>query len=132
MKKLDIACVVDDDKMYTLLLSKQIKATNFCETLLIFHTGLEAWNYLKPIMASPELLPEVILLDLNMPVMDGWQFLDEFVQCKPVKKITIYIVSSSIDVADHVKAATYKEVSHFYIKPITKNNLVEMLELMNV
>ncbi|GAB4023414.1 response regulator [Spirosoma migulaei] len=127
MKKLDIACVVDDDKLYTHILSKQMKITNFCETLLVFHHGLDAWNYLKPILASPELLPDVILLDLNMPVMDGWQFLDAFVDSNPAKKITIYIVSSSIDLADHAKAASYKDVSRFYIKPITKENLEEML-----
>lgn len=128
---MNIACVIDDDKIYTLLLSQQMKVINFCETLLTFHTGLEAWNYLKPIMASPELLPKVILLDLNMPVMDGWQFLDEFVQIKPAKKITIYIVSSSIDVADHIKAATYKEVSDFLIKPVTTANLAEILSVMD-
>ncbi|MCX6218634.1 response regulator [Spirosoma sp.] len=130
MKTIDIACVIDDDKIYTLLLSQQMKVINFCETLLTFHTGKEALDYLKPIMASPELLPEVILLDLNMPVMDGWQFLDEFVQTKPAKKITIYIVSSSIDVADHIKAAAYKEVSHFYVKPITRENLTDILEVL--
>lgn len=127
MKKLNIACVIDDDKMYTQILSKQLRAIDFCERLLIFHNGLDAWNYLRSIMASPDLLPDVILVDLNMPVMDGWQFLDEFVTVQPAKKIKIYIVSSSIDPADHARAATYKEVSRFYIKPITKTIFAEIL-----
>jgi CheY-like chemotaxis protein len=128
MKKLDIACIIDDDKIFTYVLTKQMKVVNFCENLLVFHNGLEAVKYLKPILESPEVLPDVILLDLNMPIMDGWQFLDEFVKFKVTKKITVYIVSSSIDVADHAKAATYKAISNFYIKPISRENLEEMLE----
>jgi CheY-like chemotaxis protein len=119
--------VIDDDKMYTLLLSKQLKATSCCEPLLVFHHGLAAWEYFKPLMAIPEQLPDVILLDLNMPVMDGWQFLDEFSQLKPAKSITIYIVSSSIDPADHQKAATYQAVSRFYIKPISRTDLAAIV-----
>jgi CheY-like chemotaxis protein len=127
MKKLDIACIIDDDKIFTYVLAKQMKVVNFCENLLVFHNGLEAVKYLKPILESPEVLPDVILLDLNMPIMDGWQFLDEFVKFKVTKKITVYIVSSSIDVADHAKAATYKAISNFYIKPISRENLEEIL-----
>jgi len=127
MKKLDIACIIDDDKIFTYVLTKQMKVVDFCENLLVFHNGLEAVKYLKPILESPEVLPDVILLDLNMPIMDGWQFLDEFVKFKVTKKITVYIVSSSIDVTDHAKAATYKAISNFYIKPISRENLEEML-----
>lgn len=127
MKKLDIACIIDDDKIFTYVLTKQMKVVDFCENLLVFHNGLDAVKYLKPILESPEVLPDVILLDLNMPIMDGWQFLDEFVKFKVTKKITVYIVSSSIDVADHAKAATYKAISNFYIKPISRENLEEML-----
>lgn len=131
MKKLDIACIIDDDKMFTYILSRQMKVIDFCENLLIFHNGLEALKYLKPILESPDILPDVILLDLNMPVMDGWQFLDEFTKFNISKKVTVYIVSSSIDTVDHDRAATYKGVSHFYVKPITRDNLVEILKEMN-
>jgi CheY-like chemotaxis protein len=127
MRKLDIACIIDDDKIFTYVLSKQMKVVDFCENLLVFHNGLEAIKYLKPILESPEVLPDVILLDLNMPVMDGWQFLDEFIKFKVSKKITVYIVSSSIDVADHAKAATYKAISNFYIKPISRDDLAQIM-----
>ena len=128
MKKIDIACLIDDDRMFTYLMSKQMKIIDFCEGILIFNDGLDALKYLKPIIESPEALPSVILLDLNMPVLDGWQFLDEFTKFTPAKKITIYIVSSSIDQNDHLKAARYGAVSKFYVKPITKQHLTSMLE----
>ncbi|QJD81708.1 response regulator [Spirosoma rhododendri] len=127
MRKPTTICVIDDDRMYTLILGKQLKATSCCDNLLVFHHGLAAWEYFSPLMALAERLPDIILLDLNMPVMDGWQFLDEFSQLKPAKPITIYIVSSSIDPADHQKAATYPAVAHFYIKPISRNDLAAIV-----
>lgn len=127
MRKLDVACIIDDDELFTYVLSKQMQVIDFCRTVLVFHNGLEALNYLRPIVESPEALPSVILLDLNMPVLDGWQFLDEFIQLRPVRKITVYIVSSSIDAADHEKALAYKEVANFYIKPVTGEDLLEIL-----
>jgi CheY-like chemotaxis protein len=132
MNKIDIACLIDDDQMFTYLMSKQMKLIDFCDGILVFNDGLDALKYLKPIIEAPEALPTVILLDLNMPVLDGWQFLDEFVKFKPAKKITIYIVSSSIDQNDHRRAAKYNAVSKFYVKPITKDHLTMMLKELAV
>jgi CheY-like chemotaxis protein len=127
MRKLDVACIIDDDELFTYVLSKQMQVIDFCNTALVFRNGREALDYLRPIMENPEALPSVILLDLNMPVLDGWQFLDEFLRLKPVRKVVIYILSSSIDAADHEKALAYKEVAGFYVKPVTEQNLLEIL-----
>jgi CheY-like chemotaxis protein len=127
MPKLDIAFIIDDDQMFTFILSRQMKLLGFSETTLVFQNGLEALKYLQLVMDSPDMLPAAILLDLNMPVLDGWQFLDEFTKIKTHKKITVFLMSSSIDQVDHARALTYKEVSRFYIKPITKKNLHEMM-----
>jgi len=131
MKKIEVACVIDDDKVFTYVVSRQMKGIDFCEELLVYQNGLEAINSLKPALDSPAGFPDVILLDLNMPVMDGWQFLDEFRKFKPSKKVTIYIVSSSINVEDQVRASSYQEVSRFYVKPIKKDNLFEIMEAFN-
>lgn len=130
MKQPDIACIIDDDQMFTYLLTKQMKLVGFCKNLLVFYNGLEALRYLRPILESPESLPDVILLDLNMPVMDGWQFLDEFVTFRVAKKVTVYIVSSSISTEDHERARRYSAVSQFYVKPISQDNLAGMLQEM--
>ncbi|QEC79501.1 response regulator [Mucilaginibacter ginsenosidivorax] len=127
MKKIDIACLIDDDEIFTFLISKQMRLVNFREHLLVFNAGDQALDYLKSAIKTGEKLPSVILLDINMPVLDGWQFLDEFIKFDLPEKITIHIISSSIDQADRLKAASYQEVSNFYIKPITNDNLVEML-----
>ncbi|RZK78031.1 MAG: response regulator [Pedobacter sp.] len=127
MKTIDLACVIDDDKIYSFGIKKLMSITNFCKEVISFVNGKEALDYLVPLVDDPQALPDVILLDLNMPIIDGWQFLDEFVQYKLAKEVTIYIVSSSIDVADYDKAASYSVISNFYVKPVRTADLHEMM-----
>ncbi|MEQ8414356.1 MAG: response regulator [Imperialibacter sp.] len=129
MSMVDLACIIDDDQIYVFGLKKLIDFHKYSKNLLVFKNGAEAIKYMKPLITSSDELPDVILLDINMPVMDGWQFLDEFVKIKPLikKKITIYMVSSSIDEADLERAKTYEEVSDFIVKPVKAEDLEKML-----
>lgn len=128
MKKVDIACIIDDDPIFVFGTKKIMKLANFCNGFMVFHNGEEALNHLKPIIESnSNSLPDIILLDLNMPIMDGWQFLDEFVKIPCEKKILIYIVTSSIDPTDMEKAQDYDKVSNYLIKPISTERLQEIL-----
>ncbi|MEQ8687495.1 MAG: response regulator [Imperialibacter sp.] len=129
MSMVDLACIIDDDQIYVFGLRKLIDFHKYSKNLLVFKNGAEAIKYMKPLITSSDELPDVILLDINMPVMDGWQFLDEFVKIKPLikKKITIYMVSSSIDEADLERAKTYEEVSDFIVKPVKAEDLEKML-----
>lgn len=127
MKKIDIACIVDDDPIYIFATKKVMQMADFCNSFLIFHNGKEALDSLVAILSSGAQMPDVILLDLNMPVMDGWQFLDEFVNIKPPKKITIYIVTSSIDPDDIIRAKAYENVQDYLVKPVTEKSLQEIL-----
>ncbi len=128
-KKIDLAFVVDDDRIYVYGLTKMMHLHNICKNLLVFNNGEEAIKYITPVINLNEELPDVILLDLNMPVLDGWGFLDEFIKLKPkiTKNITIYILTSSIDPADIERAKHYTEVSDFLIKPIKLEDLVVKL-----
>lgn len=131
MPKPDIAFIIDDDKVFTYVLSKQMKQMEFSKSTLIFRNGAEALDHLRAVHDMPGSLPSVIFLDLNMPVLDGWQFLDEFTRLGIGKKIRIYIMSSSIDQADHEKASGYPEVLGFYVKPISKANLAGIQKEIN-
>nr|WKN34063.1 response regulator [Tunicatimonas sp. TK19036] len=125
MKKIDLACIIDDDPVYVYGAKRLMEIVDFCENLLVFHNGEDAIKYLKPVVEQGEKAPEIILLDINMPIMDGWQFLDEFAKIQPHcrRKIAIYMVSSSIDPADFNKAKSYSEVSDYIIKPIEEDDL---------
>ena len=128
MKKIDLACVIDDDPIFVFSAKKIMELADFCKGFIVFHNGKEALNHLTAIISSDEELPDVILLDLNMPVMDGWEFLEEFVKIKSEKEITIYIVSSSIDPKDINKAKSYDNVSNYIVKPVTIDSLKSVLQ----
>ena len=132
MKKIDIACIIDDDDIFIYGTKKLMQLTDFCNGFLIFHNGAEALAYLKPVIENGEKAPDVILLDLNMPVMDGWQFLDEFIQIPNSKKITLYIVTSSIDQRDIDRVKQYDAVSNYLIKPINTEQLQEIIHSLEV
>lgn len=128
MKKIDIACIIDDDQVYVYGVKKLIQISNFCENLLVFKNGEEAIKYMQPLVAAAD-FPDVILLDINMPVMDGWEFLDEFTKIKPTigKEVTIYMVSSSIQDNDMKRAKDYKDVAGYIVKPVSYDDLIKMV-----
>lgn len=128
MKKINLACLIEDDPVHAFLSTKYLKMSGMIENILVLSNGQEAYEKLEAILFSGSELPELILLDLNMPVWDGWQFLDEFLKLPIDKKITIYILSSSINQEDHQKAMEYNKVSNFIVKPITLETLLPVLE----
>ena len=128
MKKIDLACIVDDDPIFVYGAKRMLELANFCNGFLVFNNGHDALFKLKALIKSGEELPDLILLDLNMPIMDGWQFLDNFTKIKLEKKIIIYIVSSSIDPVDIEKSKEYEAVSNFVVKPISFNKIKELME----
>lgn len=131
-QKVELACIIDDDKIYVNLVKKIIEIKNLSENLLIFKNGLEALEYFKVILSnmSEEKLPDIIFLDLNMPVMDGWEFLGEFIKIKNNfdKKITLYVVSSSIDPRDLERAKSFNLVTDYLIKPIELKRFEQIFE----
>ena len=131
MKHIDTTCLIDDDRIFIFAAKRILKATNFCNNFTIYNNGAEAIIGLKAIIKSGKNIPDLILLDLNMPIMDGWQFLDEFIKVENSKKITLYIVSSSIDPADTQKAKEYEQITDFIVKPITKDALTDIVNNIN-
>lgn len=129
-KKIGVACIIDDDDIYVYGVKKLIQIKDLCENLMVFKNGQEALNYLKPILNTPELLPEVILLDINMPIMNGWEFAEEFTKlnANPVKQITIFMISSSIDPKDVERAKQISGISQYYIKPVTLDVLTKIFD----
>ena len=129
MKSIKKLFLVDDDEVFTFLTKRTIEETQLVDQIKIFSNGQDAIDFLEKAAGDKELLPEVILLDINMPILDGWGFLEEFILLKPSigKKITIYVVSTSISPYDLERAKNIAEVSDFIIKPITKTGLINIL-----
>lgn len=125
---IELACIIDDDDMYVNLITRIIDAKRLSKNLLIFSNGKEALDYFIAALGNikNQGIPKVILLDLNMPVMDGWQFLTELGKHRfdNLKQTTIYIVSSSINPADLERSKAIESVSDFLVKPVN----IEQLE----
>lgn len=130
MTTLKTLTLVDDDDIFVFLTTKIIEQTNLVDLIKGFGNGLDAINFLKENKNNVDALPDIILLDLSMPIMNGWQFLEEYNKLNPTigKKITIYICSSSISPDDITRAKTISEVSDYIIKPITKDKLIDLIK----
>lgn len=122
--------IIDDDKLTLKLMSILIDKSNFCEEIQSFHNAQLAIDKIKENWNDNAVLPDAILLDLNMPVMDGWQFLDEFIHLSVKKEISIFIMTSSIDPTDIEKAKKYDVVKDYIMKPITANRLDLLCKLI--
>ncbi|WP_074409796.1 MULTISPECIES: response regulator [Aquimarina] len=125
--KIGLACIIDDDNMYVNLVKRIVEAKNLCSNLMVFQNGKDALNYFEAILTNlnKKTIPEIIFLDLNMPVMDGWEFLDNFTKIKNKlgKTITLYIVSSSINPVDIERAKSINTVKDYLVKPVTIEDL---------
>lgn len=126
-QKIELACIIDDDHIYVNLIKRILEAKNLCDNLLVFKNGQEGINYFEALLENltEDNIPEIIFLDINMPVMDGWQFLDDFTKIKNKfgKVITLYIVSSSINPLDVKRAKEISSVKDYLIKPVTIEEL---------
>ena len=131
-----ILCFIDDDEIYQYTITRSVNLHQLAKKILVFSDGEEALCFLIDNVANNENLPDVIFLDINMPIMDGWQFLEEYVKLKPRigKVITIYMVTSSVDPIDYEYAKKISEISDYIIKPIRPDmlkSIIENLEKLN-
>ena len=95
-----------------------------------FEESTVALDYLKSCLSARVALPQYIFLDLNMPVLDGWDFLTDFsvLVSDKAKQPQIYIMTSSIDLKDIEKAKKFKVASNYLVKPVTANVLKGILK----
>ncbi len=125
------AMVIDDDQVYSMMMRKLIAMHQLCSVVDYYRNGREAMNHMEKIRSDSDLAPDVILLDLNMPVMDGWQFLEQFTPmvAELDKPVRIYLVSSSIDPTDIERARGIDSVADYKIKPVSVDELRVMFGL---
>lgn len=128
---LDKILCVDDDPITLMLCRKVVEKVEFAKEIITVNNGEEAIQYFDTLFEERKInndivYPKLVLLDLNMPVMDGWEFLESYIvkDYHNVFDSTRFIVlSSSIDPYDINKSKTYPVIG-FLSKPVTK----EMLE----
>lgn len=125
-----IVAVVDDDELYRFILKSQISQIHPDDEIQLFTNGREALEHVtNGLNEGPKALPDIIFLDLNMPVMDGWEFLESFAKIADnlPKVVTIYIVTSSMNPEDKKRAESFSSVNNFIVKPLSRDRLRETM-----
>ncbi|WP_047247108.1 response regulator [Maribacter thermophilus] len=128
-RKIDSCCIIDDDPIFIYGTKRIMKDVDFCDSILVYNNGQEAYDGLREISDQGKKVPPIIFLDLNMPIMNGWEFLDMFtkVPSNSSENTVIYIISSSVDPRDLERVKNYKSVHNYILKPITPNDLENVL-----
>jgi CheY-like chemotaxis protein len=127
--------LIDDDSVTNMVNKKIIYMTFPTIRVTAYAEATIALRDLKLWIATDALqLPDLIFLDINMPHMDGWEFLDEFITLPDsvLQKTKIIMLTSSVDINDIAKAKTYKPVTDFISKPLNKDNLRTLLQYQSV
>ncbi|KAA0991914.1 response regulator [Dyadobacter aurulentus] len=129
MNKVNNLWVVDDDEIYRFAIKIIINRAGISEQTFYFNNGQVAIDAFIDNLHTPDQLPDLILLDLNMPVLDGWQFLDEVSKLlhNVPKKVNIFLVSSSNDEEDVARAKSFDIVQDLIVKPLTTKALNDIL-----
>ena len=125
MKKVNSLYVIDDDKIYHFLLKSLLKQNGIDTKSTFFCNGQDAIDYIIK-NDTIENLPDLILLDVNMPIMNGWQFLEEFIKINQnlPKQPAIYMISSSNNEVDIERAKDFNgTVKDYFLKPICKEDI---------
>ncbi len=133
-KKINNILLVDDDTVNNFIVINTLNKLEITENVDCVLNGLDGIEYLKSKYATAkELIPTVIFLDINMPIMDGWEFMQEFEllpdeiknQCK------IYMVSSSVYEDDITKSKQYTLVKDFISKPLMRDKIMQIYNEAN-
>ena len=122
--------LVDDNPNDNFFHEREIKKSNLSNVVITKNTGLKALEYLKEKKVNKDLQPDVIFLDLNMPDMNGWDFLKEYgrLDQELQDRAIIILLTTSQNADDEAKAKTWSFVSDYITKPLTRELVKEISE----
>ena len=121
--------IIDDSKLDCFIAEKVIKNTGKCESVRSFLQAKEALEFISKSPATPSDYPTIVLVDIQMPIMNGFEFVEAFEKLPfdITKNYSIYVISSSMNDNDVSRIHNYYSVKQFLNKPITSNNLSLLL-----
>jgi len=127
--KINRVLLIDDSEIDTFVTRRLIECTGFSSDVLVRHSAIEALEYLKSPLNS-ETLPEIIFLDINMPFMNGFEFIQAFDDLPESTKrhCEVIVLSSSYHTDDIEKMTSHPQVKKFITKPLSKEALNQIQE----
>lgn len=127
MIQVNCIMLIDDNKIDNFFHERVIKKANAAKTIIIKESGQEALDYLKKVNGNPR--PDLIFLDINMPGMNGWEFLEHYKQLdKSLQSgMVVVMLSTSQNPDDKEMARTHGILSDFKTKPLTREMLEDVM-----
>jgi response regulator of citrate/malate metabolism len=121
--------IIDDDPMSSFMLKRLAELGELADIITIYNSARAALDYLQANPKATNQLPDIILLDIYMPVVNGWDFLTKFKEIKGslTKQVDIMVVSSSDHPRDISQAKNFEEVMAYVTKPVSLERLKELL-----
>ena len=128
-KKLNCVLLVDDNEAVNYLHSRFIKASGITDAIVALESAEQALNYLCTDKQA-HTFPELMFLDINMPAMDGWNFIEQYKEKlgESTSKPKIFMLTTSINPNDRLRAQAYKEIDGFHTKPMTGEMLQSIMD----
>jgi CheY-like chemotaxis protein len=122
--------LVDDNPDDNFFHEREIRKVNPETIVIIKNSGIDALEYLKSKKAGENIRPVLIFLDINMPRMDGWEFLDEYKQLdkKLQSKVTIIMLTTSDNPVDIARTKAFPFITDYIIKPLTKVKMEDIIK----
>nr|AGU10347.1 Response regulator receiver domain [uncultured organism] len=128
--KIDLL-VIDDDDINIFIIKKIVEKTGYNINMVAKTNGQLAIDYLSALAENNESFPQLVLIDINMPVLNGWEFLEAYDKLGVSERVDMYMLSSSVYENDIEKAKTYKTVKGFISKPLSINRLIELFDSLS-
>ena len=124
-----LACVIDDNKVFQIMIRRMLfNSPEKIREVIQFINGKEALDYFLTHKDEPELLPDLVFLDICMPIMNGWEFLDRIKNVVFSKHIVFHMCTSSVCSEDTERAKNYNMVDRYIVKPVKVVELGAILE----
>ncbi len=132
MSQFNLLFLIDDDHPTNYYHSIVVKKSKMVKKVISFLSAKKALNYFREVQEGINLaIPEIIFLDINMPEVNAWDFLDIFEQLVLPTDPIIVILSTSINPKDERKANSYKSIYEFINKPLTVEYLKQLKTRLN-
>ena len=127
--KLNCVLLIDDDEATNLVNKMVVNKLDCAESVEIAYNGQEALDFLKSTTDGKYPQPDLIILDINMPVMDGWEFLEEYNQLNDdqLGRVVVTMLTTSLNPEDKAKADNSPNINDFLNKPLTTEALAGII-----